>query len=125
MDRKKVKQIREALNDVDFSEIEKIFGVKVKFNGASFSSSNVVFKVELSEVTDGEVQTPEVVAFKTNAAFYGLSPEDLGAEFKHGRKKYKIVGLKTRNRKFPIIAEDSNGNRYKMPADLVKESLSA
>lgn len=67
---------------------------------------------------DGNAETRIAKDFKYNARFYGLEEDDLGAVYKtYNGKTMKIVGLKTRNRKYPIIVEDESGSRYKVKVE--------
>jgi hypothetical protein len=112
----------EALKWV-FADIEKKFGVKVALGSASYTDSNVIFKLELNEVaSDGTVLTREADAFKQLAPYYGLQASDFGRTFQMHGKTFKIVGLKSRAHKQPILAE-TDGKRYKFAAETVKGLL--
>jgi len=55
---------------------------------------------------------------------YGFEPEHLGKIFHLGKNSYKITGLKTANRKYPILADSLiNGKSYKFEAAAVKMAL--
>jgi hypothetical protein len=72
---------------------------------------------ELAE--SGEALTRSANEFKFMASRYGLAPEDLGREFSDGNRTYKIVGLKPRSTRYPVIAESGN-KRYKFAAASIK-----
>jgi len=55
---------------------------------------------------------------------YGFEPEHLGNVFHLGKNSYKITGLKTANRKYPILADDlANGKSYKFSPESVRLAL--
>jgi len=101
----------------------------VEAHGGKFASngSNFTFPLELAVVgSDGQAETQEVREFKTNARLYGLKPEDLGKTFHSpgSGKRFKITGLKPRNRRYPIMAEELGTKRgYKFAAIVVKQAL--
>ena len=52
------------------------------------------------------------------ANMVGLEPSDFGMEFTQRGDTYTLCGLKTRNRKFPILAKKaSDGKIYKFTED--------
>lgn len=51
---------------------------------------------------------------------HGLKPDAFGSEFQFLGETYRIVGV-TKSRKFPILAERSDGKRYKVPAAAVMQ----
>ena len=126
MDRTKVQRLRTALNAIDLSEIENRFGVKFKIGNASYDSraGNATFKLEVANIVGGIVKTKEVSAFELNAKFYGLEPTDLGCKFSFNGELYKIVGLKPRSRKYPILGENIvTGKSYKFMPEMVKMTI--
>lgn len=125
MDRNKCQLIRKELDALKwvFADIEKKFGVKVGFGSASYTDSNVSFKLEINEVaSDGTVMNREADAFKQLAPFYGLEASDFGRTFQMHGKTFKVVGLKSRAQKMPILCE-ADGKRYKFDARTVKAML--
>lgn len=69
---------------------------------------------------DGVPMSREAEIFKQGAEIVGLEPAMLGARFKKGGQTYRIVGLNLRAQRFPVIAEDSAGRRFRFPAETVK-----
>ena len=58
--------------------------------------------------------------FRYYAKEYGLEPEDFGARFVRNGMTFEIVGLKPRNRKYPIIAKNVvTQDTFKFPAETV------
>jgi hypothetical protein len=90
------------------------FGVALTMRGGSFGATNYQPKMEFAiKAPDGIVLTREAQDFKQMAAFYGLTPEHLGAQFAFGGNTYKITGLAARSNKRPILAQDATGRTFK------------
>ena len=55
---------------------------------------------------------------------YGLKAENYNSEFVSNNDVFVVIGIKPRNRKYPIIAERKNdGKLFKFPAESVKIAL--
>jgi hypothetical protein len=114
-------QLQQALED--FAEAR---GLKVMVGDASFTSNNVVFKVELAVVgPGGNAITREAEAFLHHAACCGLSPDHLGKTISRAGRILKIVGLNTRSRTAPILVADETGQVFKLPAATVRTLLNS
>ena len=62
------------------------------------------------------------VEFALHAHLFGLTEDDFGKGFMSPRgDRFTLVGLKPRNRKYPVIGKDSSGRRFKFPADVLEE----
>jgi hypothetical protein len=73
---------------------------------------------------DGNRISPEATAFKTKAWVYGLKPTDLGKEFVSNGKTFKITGLISRRKKYPIQATCiETGRGFKFGASQVAAAL--
>lgn len=113
MDRPEVKRIREVIQDhLDDLELD---GYQVELGACTFGV-DARFKLTVAP-TNGESQT--AADFKRYATRFGLKASDLGRTLPDGGV---VVGLKTRNKKYPILVE-KNGRRYKYPALMVKGLL--
>ncbi len=99
-------------------------GMTISYKGGSFArdGSLATIKFEmLAPNASGEIESPEAKDFKRYAKQYGFEPEDLGSEFTHRGEKFRITGLKTRRRRFPISAERiKDGRGFKFPVEAVK-----
>lgn len=69
---------------------------------------------------EGDQREPHERAFERDAALFGLSASDYLREFTSDGQSYRLVALKPRNRKYPVIGENQNGTRYKFPRDVLK-----
>lgn len=95
--------------------------LKIHVGNATYTESNATLKVEVSLVgKDGEVKTKDAEHFKTYAILYGLKEEDFGKSFKSNGHTYKIVGLKTKSGKYPVIAEREDGKKFKFGLEYIK-----
>ena len=107
-------------------DFEKKFDVKVSVGSMRYSETNAKIPLSIDCINDdGVVETKEVVAFKNQAQFYGLSPDNLHQEFAIGKDTYKITGLNTSAKKYPIQAIGKDGKRYKFAVEQVKMFLSS
>ena len=108
-----LKKIREAINNrLSFLELD--YNIKIKFGNISYGDNNFSGQVKCDLVVDGKVMEAITSDFENYKDAWGLK-FPLGFTFHDDDSIYKVVGLKTRNRKFPIICESlGNGKRYKL-----------
>jgi hypothetical protein len=94
---------------------------------ARYTGTQMTFRFILRTKTtddDGNQITPEATAFKTKAWVYGLKPTDLGKEFISNGKTFKITGLISRRKKYPIQATCvETGRGFKFGASQVVAAL--
>ena len=117
-DRSSLAEMREAINNrLSFLELD--YNIKIKLANISFSDKHFTAKLECNLVIDGEVKEGIANDFEENKELWGLK-FPLGFSFHDGNSIYKVVGLKTKNRKYPIICESlGNGKRYKLTRNFV------
>lgn len=103
--------------------LEEELGVAIQYKGGTFAAGNFVAKIELAKKSEnGEIHTREADDFKALAPTYGLSPDDLGRTFRSGHREFKIVGLRIKATRHPIMAV-SGGKEYRFPAEDVRRLL--
>ena len=120
--RPNIKTLREEIDNALKSIAEK-HGISLMLGNVRFSDRSFTGKLE-ARITDTHGEPTMAVDFRTLADTYGLKPENLYRMVTIQGKTYKIVGLKPRNRKYPIIVEEiTNGKRYKFSAFVIRESL--
>lgn len=119
MNKQKVKELREKirahLNELDL-------GVNIELGNASFDETSCRIRLEISEIRgDGMTMDGDAQAYLSLAHYYDMNPEWLGKTFNTpwADGEYTLLGMRTRNRKYPIIAT-RNGKRYKLPTESVK-----
>jgi hypothetical protein len=111
----------EASIDEALKPVAEKYGIQIKRLGGSFSPSDFRVRLECAvKNEDGTFETSERADFKLFAPTIGLSSSDLDTEFEYNEVKYKIIGMKTRSHKYPIIGERvPDGKRFKFPASAV------
>lgn len=95
--------------------------------GLTFSCGNTSYSdteasVKLTYKTQGNEEA-KIADINQVGMYMGLGENCYGQTFSHGGRNFTLVDIKTRNRKYPIITQDSSGAKYKMPLDLVKSYL--
>jgi hypothetical protein len=104
------------------SELQGIaerYGLKVLVGNASFSPSNVTYKLELTV----EGSSKERDSFVLHAPLIGLSADDLDKQISIVGKKYTIKGYLPRRQKFPILVETEAGKMVCLPLDVVLNAV--
>lgn len=102
------------------------YGVKITAHGGSLPHPTefiAKFKVNVVDAATGEAHTAEARNFKNYAAVFGLKASDLGREFMLNGKKFKLTGIMPNRPKFPILAVDAQGKRFKLTEDTVRAAL--
>ena len=101
-------------------------GFKVTVGNGTYDphASTGSFKVTFGAIDaeTGIVGSPERTSFLGMATLYNLTPEDLDATFEYRGTGYRIVGLKTRRRKYPVSVERVRDNKgFKFPSHTVAQ----
>lgn len=95
-------------------------GLQVAQRGISLKEHSVSTKIELVPIKNKKnplVNTKEGQEFtKYASSKYKLKPEFLGKEFTMGKRTYTVLGANPAGRKYPIIASDERGRRWRFPA---------
>ena len=130
MDRPKARLIRERLNEVFAlvaADLKEELGVTVTLRNGTIGRGNVMFQLEIAEVSgEGVAQTREVEAFKREGFRFGFKPEHFGREFNIMGTTFNICGLKSRARTYPILGKNKrSGKVYKFSAMKVLLALKA
>jgi hypothetical protein len=72
----------------------------------------------------GEVLTAAAKDFQKYAARFGLAATDLGREFRRNGTFFRIVGMKPKSHKYPVLAMNvSTGKTFKFAAEDVETAL--
>jgi hypothetical protein len=91
----------------------------------SFSETSATFQLSVSLVDkSGEVRTKEREDFLKYASTYGLEASDLGKLFMSRHGVCKIIGLLIRRPKYPIIAQNPEGQRICFTSEYVSAAIS-
>jgi len=123
IDRNVLKRFK-AEAEVVLAKVAEAHGMKATFKGGTFSPAVATLKLEVAVVgPGGQVATKEAEAFKENARYLGMKASDLGKRIETDNGIYKIVGLRTRARKNPIIVERDDGKRFVLTTVAVTRAL--
>jgi hypothetical protein len=95
-------------------------GLTVKQERGKYTTDTYTWSVTFRTMTEAGAPGE----FATAASRVGLPVDSWGKIFGSGGNRYKIVDIKTRNRKYPVIAEQvGTGKRYKFPVATVTMGL--
>jgi hypothetical protein len=109
--------LRELGNDVEsvLRDLGERHNITFRWAGGSFSHGESVATMKL-EVTlnDTDLKSYLEIEYDRYADIYKLPP--FGTIVSYGGTHFKMIGFKSRNRKYPIIAENmTTGKKYKFP----------
>ncbi len=121
-DKTNLKNLRADV-DAAMGNIASKYGIAIRLGNISFLPEKATGKVEFvvtNNTSDGTSVNPREAVmkpdFKRYAHAFGLKPEQYGVIFIFGQERYKLVGLKPRAPKLPVIATNiANGTSYKLP----------
>lgn len=118
--REKVLQVQNKIKEA-IAQIEKDENVKIDFGSLSFnpqrySTSMTVSTLEKSEKVESVLErTCRSIGFTQNV---------IGMSFDFRGDKYEITDIKTKNRKYPVIATETRTKKsYKFSIDTIKRLL--
>lgn len=109
-------KIKEAITQIEKDENVKIDFGTLSFNPQKYSTSMTVSTLEKSERVESVLErTCRAIGFTQNV---------IGMGFDFRGDKYEITDIKTKNRKYPVIATDTRTKKsYKFSVDTVKRLL--
>lgn len=109
-------KIKEAIAQIEKDENVKIDFGTLSFNPQRYSTSMTVSTLEKSERVESVLErTCRSIGFTQNV---------VGMGFDFRGDKYEITDIKTRNRKYPVIATEIRTKKsYKFSADTIKKIL--
>ena len=123
MDKNKANICREILNKMISENKEELIknAIDMQVGSGSYGDSNVNFKLSCSDISsDGTIENAMRSDYRRSCRGFLLEPEWLDKSFLLGTTEYKIIGLKTRSSKYPVVCtKKSDGENYKLPADSV------
>ncbi len=112
-------QLEQVLKSVaDKNNIALILG-KVTYDR---DGNTATFKLEAAVKSEtGEAITREYRDYEQYASMFDVDPSKLNTVIRVGRKQFKIVGLNTKSRKFPVLGKCvEDGKQYGLPASVVR-----
>ena len=122
-DRQAVKEIRETLQE-NLDAFGAEYGITFKLGNMRYSDVKLTTQLEVFATNGGDASDAGRIEWETNCMRYGLRPNDFGKtiELSNGTP-VTLSGIKTRNRKYPIIADADNGRSYKLTIGQVEAQL--
>lgn len=109
-------KIKKAIAEIEKSENVKIDFGTLSFNPQKYSTSMTVTTLEKSERVESVLErTCRSIGFTQNV---------IGMTFDFRGDKYEITDIKTKNRKYPVIATESRTKKsYKFGVETIKKVL--
>lgn len=109
-------KIKEAIAQIEKDENVKIDFGTLSFNPQKYSTSMTVSTLEKSERVESVLErTCRAIGFTQNV---------IGMTFDFRGDKYEITDIKTKNRKYPVIAVETRTKKsYKFSVDTIKKIL--
>ena len=101
-------------------------GLVLSIGKTTYTRHNAVFTIEAAvRGSAGVAMGREAEAFVQNAIEFGLQADDLGRDFQHFDKWYRIVGMKPRSKNPVICAQIDPPSQRKtlFPAHIVRHYL--
>ena len=122
MDRDKAKTLRAKVL-IALKSVENQLDVKISVGAITYTDSD--FKMQLTGVDSVAGADNFLEAeFISKCGLYGFKPEHLGQKVRIGGNVHEIIGLKVRNRKYPIITRNlENMKEYKLAQWTVKNAI--
>lgn len=101
-------------------EMEEEYGLSLKLS-TSGSFSEKEYTIKLSALLQGV--DPLKDDFFTYCEMYGLKKTDFGRTFAYKSSTYKIIGLSSSSRKYPIVCQKPDGKNTMFNARMLGELL--
>lgn len=131
MTREEVKKLRNEANDA-LNAIFKKYNITGGIGNIYFNDSEIRFKVTAYTLTSNGNNTKKsetdrpTMSFELNAMRHGLDASAYNTKFEYGGKMWILKDFNNNAPMRPIIAENKNGTRYKLPyaaLDNIKDAL--
>ena len=116
----KINQIQKKIK-LALLEIEKSENVKIEFGSSRYNSA--FYKTSMT-VSTLEKTKAVVSVYESTCKRLGFTQNIIGMKFDNGVKGvYEVVDIKTKNRKYPVMAKAPNGIVYKFAVDYMKKLI--
>ncbi len=110
------KKLKEALAIIEKEENVKIEFGTISYNVAKYSTSMTVTTLDKNEKVDD--------VLRTLCKRLGFTQNIIGMQFYGSNGLYEIVDIKTKNRKYPVIAKSlSSSTQYKFSVSHIKNLI--
>jgi hypothetical protein len=102
------------------------YGVKPNYKGGRYSPVRFSLNIDLDLLAESPSGEEMPASFPRDAMRVGLPAHCYGKVCVVNGRRYKITGIKTRNRKYPVLATLLvDGKQYKLPVSSVRAGLTA
>ncbi|MFA6619456.1 MAG: hypothetical protein WCT23_10380 [Candidatus Neomarinimicrobiota bacterium] len=118
MDKSDIEVIRRELNT-----ILGAYGTKkgIQFQLGSITYSSNQFGCRLTATSGTTTEDVDKVNWNKNCRRFGFTPEEFGKTVKFNGSNYRLVGIKPRSHRYPIVVEHTgNHRRFKLTEYTVK-----
>ena len=120
MDKQRLEEMMLRLK-MAVNEIARGEGVEIKLSEPDYPfGENNTYKVSM---TIADVDPVKQREYEAMCKKVGFTQNVIGMSFTQNGSLYRIVNIKTRNRKSPVIASSRLGGLYKFSAETVKRNL--
>jgi len=103
-------KFREDL-DKAFVTVGNEYGLRLEAKTIRYDDISVRFTVEGIFLQEGE--DADQILFEKDCVKFGISPDMYGVVIRVKDKSYKIIGVNTRARKYPLVIKGEDGIRRK------------
>lgn len=108
-------KIKAAIEQIEKEENVSISFGSIRYNSAYYSTTMKVSTTEKSEKVES--------VYEGICKRLGFSQNVIGMKFQGKTSLMTITDIKTKNRKYPIIAESQSGISYKYSVDSIKRLI--
>jgi hypothetical protein len=124
MDRPTVRRLSEEIEEA-LQGFAEHYGVQVKIGGATYTDTQVTFKVTVATFNDdGVAVTKEMKAWKLHAPMHGLDEDGVGRVYRIKGTDYQVDGWNTLAKRFPVRATRvQDGKSFKLTIEAVRGAV--
>jgi hypothetical protein len=126
---KNIDTIRAAI-DAKLQEVSQEYGIALTIGGMRYSASEITTRLTVksigSDIKEGESiqEASDRAEFDRYAQSFGLKPEYFGQVVIVNGKRFRIVGIKPRSSKFPILVQEVGSDKvFKLKVSSIIEQL--
>lgn len=121
--REKIRTVQDKIK-MAIAQIEREEEVSISFGSRSFNNS--MYSTKMTVKTIAKDESTMVAVGNVNSRMsqsYGFEGNIIGKTFVSNGSTHTITEFKTRNRKYPIITQSSNGGSYKHTVEQIKRKI--
>lgn len=116
----KIREIQNLLNKA-IEKIEQDQNVKINFGSIRYNSA---YYTSTMKVVSNEKTEKVVGVYESICRGLGFTQNIIGMRFEGTNGLYEITDIKTKNRKYPVIAKsDRDGKMYKFTVEHIKKLI--